>query len=104
LLELNGSGRRFDLKGSLSPFLRFQEELPGSEYEGKRLFTPPFQEQVPRPELEEYLPLLQMLPAEAVVGANRDPAMNPAVISATNLAFFMDLPFSRDPLLGLSYL
>ena len=65
---------------------------------------PPFHEHVPRPEFMLYLPLLQMLPAEAAVGVNRDPAMSPAVIRAKNLAFFIVLPFSRDPLSGLSYL
>jgi hypothetical protein len=66
------------------------------------VFMPPFQEHVPRPEFMLYLPLLQMLPAEAAVGVSRDPAMSPAVISAVNLAFLMDLPFYWDPLLGLS--
>ena len=34
------------------PLFRLNEELPGSEYEGKLLFTPPLCEQVPRPEFE----------------------------------------------------
>jgi hypothetical protein len=55
-----------------SPLFRFQEELYGSEYEGKFLFTPPFDEQVPRPELDEYFPLLQREPAFAVeTGASK---------------------------------
>ncbi len=35
-----------------NPLLRLNEVLPGSEYEGKLLFTPPLCEQVPRPEFE----------------------------------------------------
>ncbi len=35
-----------------NPLFRLNEELPGSEYEGKPLFTPPLCEQVPRPEFE----------------------------------------------------
>ena len=42
-----------------SPLFRLYEEDPGSEYEGILLFTPPLDEQVPRPEFEEYVPLLQ---------------------------------------------
>jgi hypothetical protein len=68
------------------------------------LFTPPFHEHVPRPEFILYVPLLQILPALATFGANRDPAMSPAVINATSRAFFIDLPFCRDPRMGRSYL
>jgi hypothetical protein len=33
------------------PLLRLNDELPGSEYDGNERLTPPFHEQVPRPEL-----------------------------------------------------
>ena len=35
-----------------NPLFLLNEELPGSEYEGKLLLTPPLYEQVPRPEFE----------------------------------------------------
>jgi hypothetical protein len=34
------------------PLFLLNEELPGSEYEGKLLLTPPLWEHVPRPEFE----------------------------------------------------
>jgi hypothetical protein len=35
-----------------NPLFLLKEVLPGSEYEGKLLLTPPLYEQVPRPEFE----------------------------------------------------
>ena len=62
----------FEFKPEPSPLFRLYEELYGSEYEGKFLFTPPLDEQVPRPEFVEYLPLLHIEPALAAEsGSNK---------------------------------
>ena len=64
---------------------RFHEELPGSEVDGKRLFTPPFPEHVPLPEFELYVPLLHQEPALAGATDTRLPTTVMARASATFL-------------------
>ena len=74
------------------PLFLLKEELPGSEKEGKLLFTPPFHEQVPRPEFELQLPLLQKLPADAGAIEISEETRIDAEIAANNL-FFILFPF-----------
>jgi hypothetical protein len=63
------------------------------------LFTPPLYEQVPRPELALYEPLLQKLPAEAGETANSELAKAPisdAIINFLNI--FNPFLAHREPL------
>jgi hypothetical protein len=69
------------------PLERFQDELPGSEYDGNDLLTPPFHEQVPRPEFELKLPLLHTLPADAGATDTRELARIPMIAIASSLFF-----------------
>jgi hypothetical protein len=65
-----------------------KEDEPGSEYDGIFLFTPPLYEQVPRPELLEYEPLLQMEPALAEIGViNADTTAIVTTIESLFIAF-----------------
>jgi hypothetical protein len=73
------------------PLLRLNEVLPGSENEGKFLFTPPLCEQVPRPEFELNVPLLHKLPADAGATDTSELARNP-IATATKILFFISSP------------
>jgi len=68
---------------------RFHEELPGSEYDGRLVFTPPLPEHVPLPEFELYFPLLHQDPALAGATDTRLPAMT---MASTSAAFFIGCP------------
>jgi hypothetical protein len=80
-----------------NPLLRLNEVLPGSEYDGKPLLMPPLCEHVPRPEFELYVPLLQILPAEAGATETRELAKMP-MTTATKSLFFIYFPLNLNSL------